>query len=723
MTKAVALVSVLVAAGAILAATGVSLGELALFGAFELGFVLVPGVAAYRALASERGDLLQQVSIGAALGHAILLAGFIVTAATGARWALWLLVPLGLLAAVTVARPRRAPRAADLGLSDRQAVALAGVALGAMALMAVAFFTQSPLPGTTATVSYYPDLMWGMGLAAEALHHWPMTSPQVLGEPLRYHTFAFMDIAATSQGSGLGLPVTMLRLYPLSLLLVVVLQLAHAGRRFTGKAAAAPVAAGLLLLVGGLDLGAGRPAPLVGLFFSSLYLSPSQLLGLVMFLPTVVVIADLLEVTPRRPRTGALVLLAALLFGCAGAKASILPLLIAGLVVCAVWTRRADRSVVACLALSGAAFVAGYVLLYRGGREGAPVDLLRSAFRSAPGKQLEPFSVAGGLREVLAYPVATWVTTVSLLVPLAGLAFARISWRRPRPGQALLVGVLACAVGAFFALDLPGVSQLYFLWYGLAAGALLAAGGLVEAFGHGRGRRRVWAALAAGVVLGVVLGLGAPAGHTTLLRAYIAVAALLGAAAVAARWPRLPLWPAVLVVSALLVAGLVDGPSDRVPGILERAAKGEAVHPQADPRTERGVTRDLVRGLDWVRDHSGKDAVLAVNNHVRRPADSESLFFYYSALGERRVFIESWEYTDKALAVGTAASRARGNPFARRLAFNDSVYAGPGRADDAALRRRGVDYVLVDRVNAPAPRRRVPGRVVFRNRALIVHRL
>jgi len=603
------------------------------------------------------------------------------------------------------------------------------VALAAVGLMFSAFVSQSPLPGATATVSYYPDLMWGMGLAAEALHHWPMTTPQVLGEPLRYHTFAFIDIAATSQQTGIDLAVTMLRLAPASLLLVVVLQLAHAGRRFAGVPWAAPVAAGLVLLVGGLDLGAERAPPLIGLFFSSLYLSPSQLLGMAMFLPVVVVIADCLEAGPGRPRAATLAMLALLLFGCMGAKASILPLLIGGLVVYGVWTRRIDVRVVACLVLCGLAFVASYLLLYSGGREGTALNPLESAFRSFPGRELEPFRQAGGVREVLSYPVAAWITAVALLVPLAGLAFARVRLRRPTPDQAWLLGLLACSVVAFFALDLPGLSQLYFLWYGLTAGGLLAAGGVVEAGRRWRAgdRRGVPAALAAGVALGALLALGAPAGHTSLLRAYIAVAALLGAAALvfaalSARRP-LPLWPAVLVVGALLTAGMIDAPADRLPGIASRALSGETVHRQADPKTERGVTRDLVRGLDWVREHTEEDAVLAVNNHLRRPAAGDSLYFYYSALAQRRVFIESWEYADKALAAGTAASRAGRHPFAQRLALNDAVYAGTGGSAAAQLRRRGVGYVLVDRINAPVPRNRIPGRVVFRNRALIVYRL
>jgi hypothetical protein len=433
-----------------------------------------------------------------------------------------------------------------------------------------------------------------------------------------------------------------------------------------------------------------------------------------LFLPTVVVLADLLE--SERPRRAPLVLLALLLFGCAGAKASILPVLIGGLVVYALWTRRLDSRLAAGLCLALVAFVASYALLYGGGRGGTNFNPLESSFLSLPGQQLAGVRTGGGIKGALAWPIATWVTAVALMAALAGLAWARL--------QQLLISLLVASVVAFFALDLSGYSQLYFLWYGFTAGALLSAGGLVEA-ARGRHRVRGWPlALAAGVAIGVVLALGAPADAPGLLRLYMAAAALLGAAVVAYALlrHRLPAWPAVVAVSALLAAGLVDGPADRLPDIASRIAGNEPVHREADPQRERGLPRSLSEGLAWVRDNTAEDAVLAVNNHIRRPADGDSRYFYYSALAERRIFVESWEYADAVFGISLEDVRAGRHPFAKRVALNDDVYTGANSAA-AALKRRGVDYLLVDRVNAPPPRNRIPGRVVFRNSALVVYRL
>src|SRR5215207_9644104 len=128
MTKAAAVVFVLVATAVLLAITGVSPAELAIFALFELGFVLLPGLVAHAALAREPVDLLQRLSIGAGAGHAILLAAFIASAGVGARWALWLLPPLALAGAVSLARSGAWERRPS-GFSNSQALALGGVAL------------------------------------------------------------------------------------------------------------------------------------------------------------------------------------------------------------------------------------------------------------------------------------------------------------------------------------------------------------------------------------------------------------------------------------------------------------------------------------------------------------------------------------------------------------------------------------------------------------------
>ena len=589
----------------------------------------------------------------------------------------------------------------------------------ALLLLAAGSFSQAPLPGTRESVSYYPDLVWGMSIVAEALHHWPLTTAQVAGEPIRYHTFAFMEMAATAQVTGIEIPVVFLRLVPASLLLLLVVQLAWAGRRLTGEPWAGPVAAALILLVGDVDVGVNRPEPFLGLYFSGLFLSASQLLGLVLFVPAVVAVRDMLEAGPARPPAGELAVLAVLLFGCAGAKASILPVLLGGLVLYALWRRRLEPGWAAPLALTGLALVAAYALLYSGGRGASTLGPLQSSLVFGPGRALEPYADDGVLAAAV-YPLAT-VTALALMLPLVGLAWVVGRGRRLSPGQVWPLCLLAVSAAAFFALDLPGSSQLYFLWFGFTAAALLAAGGVVQA-----GRRwGSWprAARLAVVPAGVVLAAGVTADGWPLTALYFAVLLLLGGLALARMAGPLGAreWQAAAAAATLLVAGALDGPLDRLPGLADRAlSAGESVHTPAGRAGVRGVNRELVRGLRWVRDNTPTGAVLAVSNHYRDEPARDSRFFYYSALAERRVFLESWGYTDRALAMSQEQVRAGRVPYPRRLALNDAAVGGSAAAA-ARLRRLGVTHVLVDLLNGP--RTRPAGRPVYSGGALVVYEL
>ncbi len=114
-----------------------------------------------------------------------------------------------------------------------------------------------------------------------------------------------------------------------------------------------------------------------------------------------------------------------------------------------------------------------------------------------------------------------------------------------------------------------------------------------------------------------------------------------------------------------------------MPDIASRALAGdEAVHREADPAAERGLTEELAAGLEWVRRHTNEDAVLAVNNHLRRVPAAESRYYYYSALAERRLFLGSWDYTDRVRGTKTGEVP---NPFPERLALNDRSTPAPGR--------------------------------------------
>src|SRR4029079_9994018 len=107
-----------------------------------------------------------------------------------------------------------------------------------------------------------------------------------------------------------------------------------------------------------------------GLFFTFLIRSPSFLLGLVLFIPLVILIGERIRSRPERTMAGEWILIALFMIGASDAKVTILPLLIAALGTYAVWTLLVSRRVpVAVWAAAGLALaVSGvlWLLQYRG---------------------------------------------------------------------------------------------------------------------------------------------------------------------------------------------------------------------------------------------------------------------------------------------------------------------------------------------------------------------
>jgi hypothetical protein len=424
--------------------------------------------------------------------------------------------------------------------------------------------------------------------------------------------------------------------------------------------------------------------------------------------------------------------LALLLFAGAGAKAAVLPVLLGGLLLLALWSRLRRLAVsLLPLALAALAFLASYVLLYRGSRGASEIGPLESALSSFPGARFRALTDEGVLGAILGYPIATVVTLLGLMPALVGLV-----WVARQPGrltitQAWLLALLATSVAAFLLLDLPGVSQLYFLWYGFVAGAFVSAGGLIAAWEAWTRRGRSGAgpvATTTAAVVALLLGLDIDVGDLPLATLYVALLFLLGMVFAAGALGVLDVTGrhaavVLLAAAALLTAGALDGPLDRLPPLAKRAFdRDETVYRRADPVGHRGVTVDLARGLEWIRDNTETSAVLAVNNHLVS-TNGDSRYFYYSALAERRVYLESWDYTDRALEIGLDRVRRGVNPYPSRRDLNEAAFDGH-RGSLGALRRAGVTHLVVDRVNTRSPSRTAAlGRPAYANRAIVVYAL
>jgi hypothetical protein len=733
----------------------VSVGELARFVGYECVFIGLPGIAVYRALSRRPGGALRQVAIGWPLGYALEIGAFALTAALDLR-ALLPVIPLaatGVAAGYLWHARRRVEGEEDtpgekapaaLPLPPAAVWAVAAVVTVALGYLALGYFTETPLPDEVASVSYYQDNVWDIELVAEAKNHWPMEDPSVAGEPLRYHTYAFIHMAAVSQVTGIEPSTLLFRLVPAWLMLLVGLQVVALGRALGGSVWTGPLAVALVLLVGELDLDPERPAPFADTFFVNFPLSPTFLFGVPLFLA----IATLLLVALARREAPGLrgwMVVLILLLACGGAKASILPVVLGALVLWLAWAwLREDalpRAALVGLGVGVSAFAISYALLYTGGGAGGfSFEVFGFTDFTVIAELIEP-ATRSPLGDALLTGATGLLGAAALVLPTLGILWV-IGKRRLRleAEEAWLLALFLAALGAFFVLADPSLDQAYFLNYGYIAGCVLSARGILIFLERSRATWNRTGAVLGGLVASALLA-GALAaliiyvpgadkaglGHLALGYAIAALAI----AALALRASRTALRRKATAGAgvALLLAislGLLNTPLDNGVPVAEKLDADQPLYQADDPTVNRGLTRDLYDGLRWVRDHTEKDSVIAVNNHSLDAAGQHSVYFYYTAFAERRAFLESWQYTNASQEIGyERVGLGEELPFGHRRKLNAAAF---DRASPEALEKMrteyGVDYLLVDKLHGGAsPKLRRLGDPTFENGALAVYRL
>ncbi len=710
-------------------AYGVSVGDALLYAAYEMCFVVIPGWAAYRALSRRAGGALRQLALGWALGYTLEVFAFMATAAIGARPLFYAYPAIVLVVAALVIRTRSGHHDAedreesnegeDYPLPRYFGWALAGACIVAIVYVGLSFFPTTPLPGTR-SIAYFIDYPRWISLAADALHHWPITDPSVAGEPLPYHYFVNIHFAAAAQVTGIDLAVIYFRLFILPMVGLLVLLIALAGRVFSGSHVVGLIAVGLALLIGDLRLDPQNTflahTPFSGLFFTLLFRSPSFLFGLILFVPLVILIGDLIRERRESANLGTWLLVLLFMAGASDAKVIILPLVVAALVVYGGWrwiiVRKVDRAVWSAALL--AASVAGFVwfVQYRGHAGGLPLQPFH-AIDSMPAIQLIKGDLLAHVSDFPGRDAALDVGAVVLgilgllIAPLIGIGWLvrEWGWRIPHP-QAWLFSVLLSGVVLGLVVVEPGtVNGLYFLFYGLVAGYLLSAHGLVLAWNRRpqiSGPWTTFAVLGACFALFVVLLMAIPVsldpfeGARDDALSYMFRYVMLAVAVVmlylaGRRWLTPTRWSAAFLCSLAVVAvGALATPFDNLrPAIADLNGDSGSLGKQMSP--------ELFRGLTWVRENTPTDAVVAVNNQWTDEANAVPLQFIYSAFTERRVFLEGWGYSQRTRALGLDTVE---NPFAERLELNLSAFATADRpALEALATTYGVRYLVVDTAN------------------------
>lgn len=722
--------------------TGVRISDVGLFWVYTGVFILAPGCLAYSVL-DRTATGPERLAFGLGLGIALEILAFAFTAWIGARELLpaYPLVIAG--GAGLLLWRRRRTRAAEAAESQPRGcepaaspprgwgTTVVGICGLVLALIVVASVIQNPLPGDVGDVSYFLDLVFNIGISAEALHHWPVTDPHVLGQPLPYHTFANLHMAATAQVTSIDLSTVALRFFVPSLVVLAVAQLAAAGRTLAGSWWAGPVAAALFFLVGEVDPDGAREILFANTISSSLYDSPSFLLSLVVFCPALVLAFRQLTATASVP-TGQRVLLGVFVVACAGAKASLMPVLLGGMAVYAVLrmigARRLDRTVIGTLVLTAACTGVAFALLYGGTQSGL-------ALRYGGIVSLMPG--VGWLARHLG-GLGVLGTTIALIAGAIGYCGATLAGIGLLPCAPIasrhrfLAAVLAVSAVPWVFLESPSGNQNWFVFYGVLCGSLLAADGICAAVRVVGPRAAMaagavaagWATVALVLVLGPLHQFGYPAGPRFAACLGLLALLLLGGCFVLAR--RRPLAAGLAAVFAFAAIGAFNAPLDVIPALAARERTTGVAYAHQTPQNF-GMSAGLYRGLLWIRHHTPTNSVLAVNNQYLDPGRTGPGYFYFTAFAQRRVYLEGWGYAFRTTALATGRDYRAAfalAPFARRQRVNDLAF---GRADAralAAMRAAGVAYLVVDTAHGGASPVLDRGLSrVYANPSIVVYRL
>lgn len=702
-------------------AWGTGLGDSLIFLAYLAVFIMLPGIAVACVLApGARLDLFRVIAIGGGVGYLLSTFAFSLTAELGLRdaygsYPLVILVPCGVL---LIGQFRRNGRPTVELPSAVVSGATLGVFLLAAFSFAIYFFGKTPLLDNL-PFSYFQDFSWTIALAADALHNWPMMEPGVAGEPMPYHNFIHLHLASASQVTGIELPVVFFRLWILPVIALATIQFVATGKALLDSRTSGLGGAALTWLVGGIGL------TFSAFLFPLLTSSPSFLYGMVIFLPLVLLIGERLQSDRLSINRGEWVLLAILLAGAPGAKVSILPLATMALGILCAFTIWRDRRLplVALILLGLILIVQGvwYLDQYLTHESGLMVNFTAGfdLLKGTSPLSVDALKLAGIATgpEVLR-PIITVVAVISGFLALFGPALSGLWWEIRSgnpfrgPARAWLFSLLLAGLLSFLFLETEASSnQLYFTYYGIAAGGVLSSSGLILAIQAASlsKSKLVILLIAWALVMLVFMALSGristvitPSDYgLAVVLSFLWIVVALVALVIAVRyggWGGFGL-TAVVVAGAFVLAGALDSPSGEIKGQLQSDPPGVG--------TGQHLTPGLLGALLWLRDNSAVGDVFIVNNQGWEAGSQFPVAYDYPAFSERRAWLAGWGYSSEARDFGFDRVVKGESPFGERERLNNLAFQGDPQAI-AELKRAGVSFALIDEVNgAPADPRSI----------------
>jgi hypothetical protein len=727
---------VAVAAAVVLSAYEVPLAQVAIFGAYVAFGIALPGMLWVRFLRGRPAHIAEDLTLGLAAGYCLEIAAYVPARAIGAPllFLVWPIATLVAFAAIPALRRHWH------GNGERAPIwwswSLAAMLGYLLIYSAGIYFAQHHLVGTDTPLL---DMPYHLSLIGELKHHVPPDIPYVTGVPLAYHWFFYAEAAATSWATGIE-PVTLLyRFSLLPMFVVFTILTAATARRLTGAWWSGPVAAVIALFgtVAGPYLWTDAQRMSLGIKATPVFdtqtllatwTSPTNLFGLALFAATLLVFLDLLT-TDERPRRGEWLLAGLLVIGVAGAKASLLPLLIVGMalvIVCVgITRRRLHRGALVGLVAATLALAAATIVLFRGEAGGLILGIR--------GLQSFPIAVSIAARAAHGFAAVT-IPAAILLVALvlwsflwAGAYGLLARWRESiaDPRILLLLGVGIAGLGASVVFLYPGLSQLWYLRGADGAFAVLTVTGIATILPAGSRRApllvaTVAAALAGAMAVTVVNAVGRTSAPevgrdhvSTIVIAMLWPLLALVAVAVLA-WVVIRLVgrriPTLAGAAPLLVIALMLGFSlPNVARVLASPFSADLLISLEGGPAARSIPADGIAVARWLRDHADPNDLTATNLHCRAVALPAGLcdarHFWVSAYAERHMLVEGWQYTPavgdyaKQLGVGLSITTPFWDPVL--LGANDRAFTNPSAATlDELHDTYGVRWLFADLTTA-----------------------
>ena len=610
--------------------------------------VVLPGTLVAQAFVQWRADWLTWVGLGWALGHVLEVVSIQLakTAGVPRLFLLWIPIAYLLVWRRSVWQGEVAP------LTHPRRIALL---LAILMAFATTTFVVLNLVELSPQPTYQSDVWFHITEAAEFRDHLDTADPRIAGQPYAYHTLEYGPAVGANLAVQVPLANLITRYSGLSMVWLLVLLLFNSARTIRGPTAGFLAAA---LIVAPLDVFSLISSKLSfgsSIIYSGLDLSTSTLVGFwalaALFLPLRWALAD--------GRVRDLWVVALFAYMAAGSKSVPGLLLLVGIAaVIGIRLLRfrglRSRQIVLLAVFTAVFCFTSLPVILR------PTVAASTTITFAAVARLSPFA-----DQLLGFP--SWLRLgfypIGFCFALwVGLGFG--VWKLARAGKSDLCWFLAAALVfasvVVEATSIPGSSELFFLYMAMVLAAPVAGVGLYELAQLVRREWKRWTPVTAITILILAIGLNHKVGGA----------------------PSLPFddgssWASKFFVHVDEGVEAYRAPGPPSPPTMSWSDGGRVLH----------VTPDIVAGLTWLSGVAVPSTVIATN------VPGAAL---YGALCECREFYQTEDYAPAYIAAKLSGQTIQA--FASRARLIEAWIDGsPGSI--GALRRAGVTYLIVDRIN------------------------